>query len=61
MHFEINKIYLGASQGSIILPLKYLLYVNDIFNVVDVNIIECVLHTDDIALIISANSIDELF
>ena len=39
----------------------YLVYVNDIFNVVVGNFVKCVLHADNIALIISVNSINELF
>ena len=50
------KITTGVPQGSIIGPLMYAIYVNDIFNVTD--FIKCVLYADDTVIIISAKTKD---
>ena len=39
----------------------YIIYINDISNVVYAKIVKCVLFANDSALIISANCINELF
>ena len=66
MYTEINGvrsecclIKCGVLQGSIISPLLYLIYFNDIFNVC--NLIKCVLYADYNILIISCDSIATLF
>ena len=52
------KITTGIPQGSIIGPLMYAIYVNDVFNVTD--FMKCVLYADDTVIIISARTKDEL-
>ena len=66
MYTEINGvrsecclIKCEVQQGSVIGPLLYLIYVNDIFNVC--NLIKCVFYADDTALIISCDNIATLF
>ena len=52
------KITTGVPQGSIIGPLMYAIYVNDVFNVAD--FMKCVIYADDTFIIISARTKDEL-
>ena len=56
--FNFCKIPTGVPQGSIIGPLMYVIYGNDVFNVTD--FMKCVLYADDTVIIISARTKDEL-
>ena len=49
----------STSQGSILGPLLYIIYVNDVFNV-ESNV-KCVLHADDTVLILRDKDINNLF
>jgi hypothetical protein len=52
------KLTLGVPQGSVLGPLMYSVFVNDIFNVD--RSAKCVLYADDTAIIVSAKSRNEL-
>ena len=56
---SVVSIKCEVSQRSIISPLLYLIYVNDIFNVC--NLIKYVLYDDDAVLIISCDNIATFF
>ncbi len=55
---SLSLIRYGIPQGSILGPLLYLLYVNDIFTI-DENS-SCVLYADDTSIIISGKNVTEL-
>lgn len=51
---SFHLISSGVPQGSVLGPLLYLLYVNDIFNVT--SRAKCVLYADDTALLLSGKT-----
>ena len=54
---EILSVLCGVPQGSVLGPLFFILYINDIF---DSTYFDCVLFADDAALIISAKTLKKL-
>ena len=54
---EILSVLCGVPQGSVLGPLLFILYINDIFDCSD---FDCVLFADDAALIISAENLKKL-
>jgi hypothetical protein len=53
------KITMGLPQGSILGPLMYTIFVNDMFNVN--GSVKCVLYADDTVIIVSAKTTEDLF
>ena len=54
---EILTVLCGVPQGSVLGPLFFILYINDIF---DCSLFDCVLFADDAALIINAKTLKKL-
>ena len=54
---EILTVLCGVPQGSVLGPLFFILYINDIF---DCSLFDCVLFADDVALNINAKTLKKL-
>ena len=54
---KILSVLCGVPQGSVLGPLLFILYINDI---IDSSMFDCVLFADDAALIVSAQSLKKL-
>ena len=54
---EVLSVLCGVPQGSVLGPLFFILYINDIF---DCSLFDCVLFADDAALITSAKTLKKL-
>ena len=60
MLFHINDISIGVPQGSVLGPLFFIIYVNDIISCMD-DSSKIILFADDTNIFVSASTIEELY